>query len=171
MHKYLRHNYQITVLFLTAVFTLQAQASMLGDDFIEVGNRINKSSSLTSEQQSELNKILSNAETILNGGSISGGYICIGGSVTGPNNFNVWTGDSNACDDPDKVLIGDLYVCVTGTLYGPDKLAVWSGNSEGCVSKVKLGRHYACADGTVYGPNGFQKWTGNSNACASIKLD
>lgn len=110
-----------TLNYLVFIFTLQitifSNASTLGDQFIRLGQKIN-SAVLSSEQIQNLSLKLDEAQDILNGGSGASEFVCIQGTVSGPGNQNIWTGDSQACSNPNKVYIQGDYACVTGALYG-----------------------------------------------------
>lgn len=162
--------YLICTLMLHLAFF--ANASTLGDEFIRLGQEINNVS-LSSDQFQNLSIKLDEAKSILSGGNGASGFICIQGTVSGPGNQNIWTGDSQACSNSQKVYIQGDYACVTGTLYGAQGRLKWTGDSNACGdrTKVKIGQRYACAVGTIYGPGGFEKWTGDSNYCAIAVLN
>lgn len=162
--------------FLACALILQvtgfSRASTLGDEFIRLGQKIN-STSLSSDQIQNLGLKLDEAQSILSGGNGTGRFICIQGTVTGPNNQSIWSGDAHACSNPNKVYIHGDYACVTGTLYNARGSLKWTGDSNSCGdrTKIKIGQRYACAVGTIYGPGGFEKWTGDSNYCANAVLE
>lgn len=85
------------ILVLTCSIGFNAHAITQGDNFILLGQKINQASGLTSVQISQLDKVLSDAQEILNNGQVAEGYICITGTLYGPNGFEKWTGDSNYC--------------------------------------------------------------------------
>lgn len=151
---------------------LSAWASLVGDEYIRLGDRINRTALSEGQQQALLQK-LSEAEDILNGGSNTSGFICINGTVHGPNSQQIWTGDFDSCSNPDKVYILGDYACATGTLYGYRGSLKWTGDFNACGDrkKVRIGKRYACAMGTVFGPNGFQQWTGDFNYCEKAVLN
>jgi hypothetical protein len=149
-----------------------ALASDIGDAYIKLGQKLNQNT-LNYQQIQDLYLKLNEAESILNGWLGAGGFTCIQGTVYGPNNQQIWTGNSNVCSDSTRILIQGDYACVDGTLYGVQGKLKWTGNSYACgdKSRVKIGNHYACVDGYIYGPGGFEKWTGDSNYCASAILN
>lgn len=161
--------YLLCVSFFSAA--INSQASILGDEFIRLGNRIN-SASLSSDQIQNLGLKLDEVKSILDNTS-GAGFICIQGTVYRPGSRNIWAGDSQACSDKNKVLIQGDYACVMGTVYGPGSFEKWSGNSLSCGNRklVQIGKHYVCIAGTVYSPGGFEQWTGDSNYCEKAVLD
>lgn len=96
-------------------------------------------------------------------------FYCLNGYLHGPDGLREWSGDSNACSDPDKVLIGRRFACFNGYLFGPNNIRKWSGDSEVCgkPEKIKLGRNLACLNGYIIDAAGNEEWTGDSEYCGS----
>jgi len=99
-------------------------------------------------------------------------FYCQDGTLHGPGGLQEWSGDSDACNNPNKVIIGYNYACFNGYLFGRNGLKEWSGDSDVCGDKnrvVLAGRH-ACFNGYLFGPRGMKEWSGDSNACGNPKV-
>lgn len=102
-------------------------------------------------------------------GASDGEFYCLGGYLYGPNGLKEWSGDTSACENPDKYVGGRRFACFMGSLYGRNGLRKWSGDSNACGNRDKLliGGRYACFMGYLLGPNGLEKWSGDSNVCGN----
>ena len=99
-------------------------------------------------------------------------FYCLDGYLHGPDGLKEWSGNSNACSDPNKVLIGHRFACFNGYLFGPKKMKKWSGDSNVCgnPNKVKFGSRFVCFDGYLIDNQGNEQWTGNSNYCGTHEI-
>ena len=160
---------------VAAIFiTSQAKASYLGDEFHAIGIEINQLPYISDYQAEELKKIIKNAKELIYNSQKQEGLFCMQGTLYGPNNLKVWSGNSDTCENSDRFKIyNSHYACMNGTVYGPDDFKQWTGDTNSCSdeTKIKIGWRFICINGTIYGPNNFKQWTGNSEACATIKLD
>jgi len=163
----------IAIIIFTIGFTVQMQASELGNRYIDLGHKINLNPNIDTNKIAALWDLLGQAEYTLEYGKRRSGFICASGYVYGPDDLEKWTGDKNACNNKNKVVISRNFACVTGTLYIIDGREKRTFDSRACgnINKIKIGFSYACAAGYIYGPNGFEKWTGRRNGCASVILD